>query len=1147
MNIIPSIFRLTALRKAAAAACLALVSLLLATQTYALPTDLYAANSCLAQGRWVKISVSETGLYKISKATLASWGFKDPAKVRIHGYGATRRPDVIAASTYVDDLPVVQSVLTASGDMVFWGEGPLTWSASINGKFTGTYNIYTNYGYYFVGESDTEIPEIPVTKGPEINGSPATTFMDRLHHEQDIVTAGEAGPYLLGEDFRYTPSRKFSFKMPGRVSGSPVWFECSFVAHTIDITSQLTFTANGTPVPHVSNDRIPSTTNDSHYHGSSTTTRHTLNDISGENLDLTIAHSASGIISGAWLNYISVNYERALVLPSDGVLKFWTGNNAILANADETTRIWDVTSPLSIREMETTAAEGGRQWTNAYSLNRSYVAWKPDAKLNSVKYEGTVTNQNLHADQSADMVIFTHRQWAAQAERIAEMHRAEGLTVLVRNAEEVYNEFGSGSADVGALRMYLKMLYDRGNEAGKPLRYALLLGRATYDNRHNTQGMANAAPTLPCWLGGTLSQSLSDNDGFGTDDVLAMLDDNSGGDRGLDNLSIAVGRLPFTSASGAESYVDKLEAYVRKPKMTGWKNRIMLLADDQDRGEHMTQTESFCRNLLSNSNQHYLLNKVYMDAYENIGGQYPGAREDMFRLLDEGTAIWTFVGHANNHSMTHDKQLTYNDINTMFLKTPPILYAATCDFLRWDSTTQSGGEILTFERYGGTIAMISATRPVYIYDNGLFTNAMGRAVGKRDENGSYYRLGDIYRNAKNDICVVTESGENRRVSNLNRLRYVLMADPAMRMPIPDNVVTLDAVNDIPLDPENPPMVSAREHVTFSGSIVDGNGQPVNDFNGTVTMTLYDAEQSTTSHGNGKEGAPVTFDHHGDRLVASSAKVVNGRYAMRVGMPSEIAENYRPATLTMYAVSDDNTKEAAGISSDLYVYGIDEEQAPDTIPPVIDSFYLNHSSFTDGGLVNDSPMAIATVSDDIAINLSTSGIGHQPRLLLDGNRSYIDVTQYYTPNPDGTPGGTINYPFENLTEGSHTLQLRVWDTDGNATTSELTFMVSKSVAPKIFDIRTDANPASTHANFYIVHDRPDQMATVTVTVYNLLGAPIWSKTVSGISDMFESTPVTWDLTDGAGHRVNRGIYLYRAAITCDNETYDTGSRRIAVTN
>jgi hypothetical protein len=226
--------------------------------------------------------------------------------------------------------------------------------------------------------------------------------------------------------------------------------------------------------------------------------------------------------------------------------------------------------------------------------------------------------------------------------------------------------------------------------------------------------------------------------------------------------------------------------------------------------------------------------------------------------------------------------------------------------------------------------------------------------------------------------------------------------------------------------------------------------------------------------------------------------------------------------------------------------MDESEPADTIAPTIETFYINHPSFKSGDTVNDSPMVIATISDNVGINLSSAGIGHQLSLTLDDNQSYSDVSFYYTPGYDEDQIGTINYPLDGLNEGLHTLRLRIWDTTGNSASKSLEFYVRQDAAPTIFDIYSDANPASTVANFYISHDRPDAMLNVTITVYDLWGRPVWSDSQSGRSDMFTSIPISWDLTDYAGRRVNHGIYLYRASISTDNETFETASRRIAVT-
>ena len=306
--------------------------------------------------------------------------------------------------------------------------------------------------------------------------------------------------------------------------------------------------------------------------------------------------------------------------------------------------------------------------------------------------------------------------------------------------------------------------------------------------------------------------------------------------------------------------------------------------------------------------------------------------------------------------------------------------------------------------------------------------------------------------------------------------------------------------------------------------------------------------SRTTQGH-ENNDPYTYTQIGNRLFVGNDSVTAGKFTINISMPAEVADNYRPAALNMFAYTDDGSREAVGLSREFYVYGIDTEAAPDDVPPVIESCYLNHSSFRNGQTVNPSPMLVATVTDDRAINLSTAGVGHQMMLSLDnGAKVMTDVSDFYTPFTDGTPGGTIAYPLENLTEGAHSLMLRVWDTSPNSASATIDFFVANEIAPVIYDVYTDTNPASVEANFYISHDRPDRQLTVTIEVYDLMGRRVWQKTETARSDMFSSTPVTWDLTDSAGRRVGRGIYLYRATVsdeTSGDETA-TASRKLAVT-
>ena len=210
--------------------------------------DSYAPSSVLSTGRWVKISVEESGPHFISTSSLRSWGFSDPSKVRVFGYGGARIPDQLSQSSYVDDLPLVKSELTASG-LVFYAQGPGVWTRERNDLFNHSLNPYTTKGYYYLTDSQTEIDNTIPTEGSAPSVTPATTFIERLWHEQDLITPAESGHQLVGEDFRYTPTRIFNFQLPGRVEDTEVWMQCEFFAKCTSATVGLSISANGQTLP----------------------------------------------------------------------------------------------------------------------------------------------------------------------------------------------------------------------------------------------------------------------------------------------------------------------------------------------------------------------------------------------------------------------------------------------------------------------------------------------------------------------------------------------------------------------------------------------------------------------------------------------------------------------------------------------------------------------------------------------------------------------------------------------------------------------------------------------------------------------------------------------------------------------------------
>ncbi len=166
------------------------------------------------------------------------------------------------------------------------------------------------------------------------------------------------------------------------------------------------------------------------------------------------------------------------------------------------------------------------------------------------------------------------------------------------------------------------------------------------------------------------------------------------------------------------------------------------------------------------------------------------------------------------------------------------------------------------------------------------------------------------------------------------------------------------------------------------------------------------------------------------------------------------------------------------------------------------------------------------------------------LTIDGNKVYDDLTDYYDPDTEDATMGHIRYLLPEQEPGDHEARLTVWDNAGNSTIATLNYRVSLTQSPTIYDVMPDVNPASTSVTFTISHDRPQNTVDCNIEVYDLTGRKVWDA-ASGSNGHSESS-ATWNLTDGSGQRVPRGIYLYRARVKTAEGIEATKTKKLAVT-
>lgn len=210
------------------------------------------------------------------------------------------------------------------------------------------------------------------------------------------------------------------------------------------------------------------------------------------------------------------------------------------------------------------------------------------------EYVYGITNQDHHADANADMIIIipTSQKLLAQAQRLAAYHEQhDSMTVRIVPADELYNEFSSGTPDAGAYRRYLKMMYDRATDDKELPKHLLLFGDCLWDNRmltDDTRGL-NPDDYLLCYES---ENSYSLVYCYVDDGWFTLLDDGEGGSNTsitrTDKEDMGVGRFPVTTAADAKVLVDKVINYKNNSNAGGWQNTIMFLGDDGNNNLHMT-------------------------------------------------------------------------------------------------------------------------------------------------------------------------------------------------------------------------------------------------------------------------------------------------------------------------------------------------------------------------------------------------------------------------------------------------------------------------------------------------------------------------------------------------------------------------------
>lgn len=1098
----------------------------------------YAEKSVLSRGDWFKIQVSETGVHKITYEQLVQMGVSNPANVSVFGYGGAQLSESFA-NPYIDDLPQNAIYMEKGSDgvfgkgdyILFYAQGPIKWEYSTTQKrFIHEVNSYSNYGYYFLTSDADSVKYIKKADKQTVSSDKIiTSFDDYYLYEKDEINLINSGRVYLGDRFDISQlAREFVVKIPN--------LEKATAQIKVDAAHISVSTANMQIA--VDNEIL----------GNPELSARPANDVAATKIsskysftpkkdnEIRVRLTYSNSTSTAYLDFFEINVKRKLLKVNGEPLYFRfidnLGSNENVAyklsNVSMYGHVWNVSDPQNVVELPIELSGKNKEDTffvdNAAVL-KEYVAFHVEVdKFLEPKFLGRIDNQDLHGLGQADMVIIAPTDFVGAAKRLADIHmQYDGLTTHIVTPDVVYNEFSSGTPDATAYRRFMKMFYDRAKEVGNAPQYLLLFGDGSFDNRQILK--ANTDKDIYRLLTYQAKESFDEVDSYTTDDYFGLLDDTDGSYIANNSMDIAIGRIPAYSVEQANGVVDKLIKYIKNEDLGDWKNISIFMADDGDGNLHVVECDSVC-NVFERNNPSVLTRKLYLDSYIQevtaVGEFYPALKKEFYDYINSGVLMINYMGHSGYNNWTNEQILTVADIDAMYNTRLPLFITASCSFSRFDDFKLSGGEAMMLNAKGGALALITTTRTVYAHPNMLLNLELVKEILKINTTTNRINtIGEAYRLAKN---------KRARSNNSNRLSFILLGDPAIRLTFPeDSYVAIDSINgnDVTLTPDT---VGALGKVTLSGSVRFKQDSVVDEtFNGLVGITIFDKEEQIETLLNDATPSdtikPFVYTYRTNPFYMGRTEVVDGRFSVEFIVPKDIRYNYGAGRIIMYAIDEERRVEASGNSLQMIIGGDSEDAELEYDGPKV-KLYLNTPYFENGDKVNENPVFFAELSDVSGINTIGSGIGHDIILRIDDDpkQEYV-LNNYYRSNVGSYTSGVVSYQLSNLPTGKHKLFFRVWDLQNNSTSAELNFEVISDLDVSVSNINVYPNPISDYANVVIEHDRPMSPIDMHLYLYDLAGRIVWQDVISIVTDASCSIHYNFKINSS----ISEGLYFMKAII------------------
>ena len=1054
-----------------------------------------ARKAALQGGTWLRISVSEAGMYRISGADLeaagASLGDIDPASLRLHYGGGKALPiNEINPPQAMSEVGLVvedggDGRLDADDFVLFWAEAVSRWEyAPASRSFQYRHNLYTDENAYWLGfGGGVEGRRAEQRSGALVASDPQqpTSYRVRIHEEGEQFILIQlfnikSGYTWYWEDFRGN-ARNFPVVVRQAVP-EPVAVRLGFIGvpgtqprfsvrwneETIE-TVVLAIPEQSGQMP-VASDTLwaPMGAQEGLNH-------------------LGLFHSGNP----SRLDWYEVEYSRGFVAERGELLFTYSPTGPtqfrLAGFAAEQPRVFEVSAGLAeVLDFAYDAQAGTVIFQDRPGdVPRRYAVGGPATWKRPVRIELDLPGNLTTGAWGGDWVAIYHRDFRAAAERLAQW-RAEDdrfgrpLRTAAIDVQDIYDEFSGGVLDPTAIRNFLAHAAEHWDPA--PM-FVTLIGDGSYDYKNNS-GISQGN-----WI-----PAFQDGDSTYDEWYTRVV----GGDLFPD---MAIGRLTVQTAAEADVVVDKIIAYDRAPEVGPWQSRVLLVSDDLTKWDEPNKVESYfirdsediARRVMPEALD---LTKLYIAQFPLEGKEKPRARDEFIRLFNKGALIVTYVGHGSFYVLSHERMfLLSRDLDKIDNggRLPLVFTAASQVGVFDDPVRLSIPEEFLKKEDGGVIGMICATRIGYHPTNVRLTNQFYWQMYHTGRE--HVPIGLALTEAKQLLLPLYDPTGAKTFRNIQR--YSLFGDPATRLAMPRFQVQIDVADSL----------RALGEVAIAGQVFDATGAPATAYEGQVWLQAFDSSEESELEG-------YTYQQTGAPIFRGRFPVAEGHFSAAFRVPKDITYGGRNGRISAYVWSDASPA-AFGAANRLVLAGTAEGVEADVEGPEISLRFEGAK----GTKIPRQTVLLASIADPSGINI-TGETGHGIELTIDDE--LFTLTELYSVQGGDYRQGGIEFPLPELETGKHEIRLKAWDNFNNSS--------RKSVSVSVGDDEGEAGlanvlfyPNPMRDSGYFTYTLEDDMRAVQIEVFSLAGRLIErldGQTRTGYNQ------VPW--TPSAG--LANGAYIYR---------------------